>query len=251
MSSASNVVAMLQNIKAMAGEEVFASALASMMPKASTIKTAKVKTEKDPNAPKRSVPAGVTAWTEHVKSVLADMIENGWEPFSIKDKVFAGSESTEEGHVFADSRKKPTYSQALTVAKLRKGSSASSVASAPEEPEKKKGGRPKGSKNKPKVEELPLPLPLPMPAPVLAAAPASAAVPLPESEAEDEGHASDSSSQKKRGRKPMTAEQKAAAKAEREAKLAAMTAEELAAFNTAKAAKKEANKAKKASKEAK
>jgi hypothetical protein len=243
MSSASNVVAMLQNIKAMAGEEVFASALASMMPSAPV----KAKTEKvkDPNAPKRSVPAGVTAWTEHVKSVLADMIENGWEPFSVKDTHFAGSEATEEGHVFADSRKKPTYSQALTVAKIRKGSSASSVASEPaEEPEKKKGGRPKGSKNKPKTAEE-----LPLPAPAAPAAPAS--LPLPESEAEDEGHASDSSSQKKRGRKPMTAEQKAAAKAEREAKMAAMTPEELAAFNAAKAAKKEANKAKKAAKEAK
>jgi hypothetical protein len=79
---------------------------------------------------------------------------------------------------------------------------------------------------------------------------AAAAVPLPESDAEDEGHSSDTSG-KKRGRKPMTAEQKVAAAAERAAKMAAMSPEELAAFEVAKAAKKEANKAKKAAKEAK
>lgn len=59
----------------------------------------------------------------------------------------------------------------------------------------------------------------------------------PESDAESDG--------KKRGRKPMTAEQKAAAKAEREAKAAAMTPEEkeaLAAKKAEAAAKRKAKK---------
>jgi hypothetical protein len=54
-----------------------------------------------------------------------------------------------------------------------------------------------------------------------------------------------SGEKKKPGRKPMTEEQKAAAKAEREAKLAAMTAEEKEALAAAKAAKKAARAAKK------
>ena len=264
--SVSNVAAMLQNIKVMAGAEAFDAAVASL----SSVKTDKAvktdktdktdKTPKDPNAPKRAVPAGVTAWTEKVKGVLADMIKDGWEPFSVKETHFAGSEFDEKqgAHVFADSRKKPTYSQALTVAKIRKGSSSSSVASsdsesAPVEEEKKekKGGRPKGSKNKPKAAEVaPALAPAAPAAPSAATAIEAAAVPLPESDAEDEGHSSDTSG-KKRGRKPMTAEQKVAAAAERAAKMAAMSPEELTAFEVAKAAKKEANKAKKAAKEAK
>jgi hypothetical protein len=69
---------------------------------------------------------------------------------------------------------------------------------------------------------------------------AAAAVP-----ADSASAASGGSEKKKPGRKPMTEEQKAAAKAEREAKLAAMTPAEKEALATAKAAKKAARAAKK------
>jgi hypothetical protein len=187
------------------------------------------------------------AWVEKVKGVLQDMLDDGWEPFEVTKKgvtkQYAGNAPEKKEvngqmvYVFSDSGKAPTYSQALSYASKVLGSheavasSASSVVSVSstedttEAPAKKRGGRPKGSKNKPKAAEAPVPAPAPAPAP------------SSDAEAESES-VSSGESKKKAGRPKMTEEQKAAAKAARDAKMAAMTPEELRLMQEAKEAKK-------------
>jgi hypothetical protein len=264
MASTDSLVSVLASIRSAFGAEAFSAALASMNSETKTgIKTKAAKPVPAATAedkPKRTVPPGVSAWVAKVNGVLEHMLENGWEPFEITKSSkksgtktttqFAGSSSEKKEmngrmvFVFSDSGKAPTYSQALSVAASRKDdaeeaptSSASSVVSTESTAEKKRPGRPKGSKNKPKTEAAPsVPAPAPQAKP---SAPASV------SDGEDNSVVSESSSKKKAGRPKMTEEQKQAAKAARSAKMASMTPEELRQLKEAKAAKKAERAAKK------
>ena len=79
--------------------------------------------------PKGETPPQVAAWNQKVSAALEDMKTNGWEAFSSKGKQYAPSVQEDGKFVFEDTKRSPTYKDAMSYASSRKESRRNSDAS--------------------------------------------------------------------------------------------------------------------------